>query len=303
MPTYKTYTEQELRQLARAAAAKHGIDPTDFEAQIQQESGYKQAVVQGKRKSSAGALGVAQFMPRTAKSLGVDPLDPAAALDASAAYMASLSKKFGGDETIGRLAYNWGEGNVAKWLRNPSSKKVPKEAAEYNAKIAAIAGKPAPVLAGLSQGNAAPKPTPQQIEQASLADERFALQEAGAEIDLGLPPGGLNPGGQNPTPQQVQDPVAQQTPDLLPQQAAAPAPDTSMSWLDQLQNSGSVTALSGTLGANTLGTEFLDRLQSSAARSQDTALASMFSDTPGLNKDDGPELPGAVDRYLNKLLA
>lgn len=131
------YTKDQLKQFAVEAARKHGINPVFYLAQIEQESGWNPNA-----KSSAGAIGLAQFMPGTAKAFNLNPLDPIASLDAGAKYMAQLTKKFG-DEDTARLAYNWGEGNVASYLKTGKGNKgreLPKEAAEYNQRIYARAG-------------------------------------------------------------------------------------------------------------------------------------------------------------------
>lgn len=60
-----------------------------------------------------GALGMFQFMPATAKALGIDPLDPVQAKEGARQYLGYLVDKFG---TIPKAlaAWNWGEGNLAK---------------------------------------------------------------------------------------------------------------------------------------------------------------------------------------------
>ena len=117
----------DYRELARQKAAKYGLIPEVFERQIQAESGFSPDVISGQRKSSAGALGIAQIMPSTAASWGVNPLDPVAALDAAAKNMAAYVKTFGGVGTTDPVkvrtayekalqAYNAGPGSVGKYL-------------------------------------------------------------------------------------------------------------------------------------------------------------------------------------------
>lgn len=65
--------------IARADAGKYQIDALAFEWKIWQESGFQVNV-----QSSAGAIGIAQFLPETARGMGIDPTDPKQALDASA---------------------------------------------------------------------------------------------------------------------------------------------------------------------------------------------------------------------------
>lgn len=100
----------DLIDRARQAAAAAGIDPEIFTRQIQQESGFNPTA-----KSGAGALGIAQFMPDTAAGMGIDPLDPAAALYAAAQLDANNLQKYGGDWQKALAAYNAGGGNVDKY--------------------------------------------------------------------------------------------------------------------------------------------------------------------------------------------
>lgn len=101
----------DLRALARRKARKYGLDPDVFERQIQQESGFNP-----RARSPAGALGVAQIMPATARGWKVNPLDPTAALDAAARNMAGYVRRYGGYENALR-AYNAGPGAIEKSKR------------------------------------------------------------------------------------------------------------------------------------------------------------------------------------------
>lgn len=110
MATQQTYTVPQLRAWARSAATEHGLDPDVFEAQIEQESGFDVNA-----RSGAGALGIAQFMPDTAKGLGIDPLNPLQALTGAARLMAGYVHQFGSMRDA-LVAYNAGPGNVGKAL-------------------------------------------------------------------------------------------------------------------------------------------------------------------------------------------
>lgn len=118
--------------LASTAAKKYGLPDGLLEAVITAESNWNP-----KARSSAGALGIAQIMPPTAKDLGIDPLDPVQAIDGAARHLARLNKKFGNlDNTI--AAYNAGEGNVQKYGGIPPFK----ETQNYVPKVKANMQKP-----------------------------------------------------------------------------------------------------------------------------------------------------------------
>ena len=94
-----------------AAAQRHGLDPALLRGLIKQESGFNPNA-----RSGAGALGLTQLMPGTARELGVtDATDPAQAIEGGAKYLAQQLKTFGGDVEKALAAYNAGPGNVQKY--------------------------------------------------------------------------------------------------------------------------------------------------------------------------------------------
>lgn len=104
------------RQAIEAAAARYGVPVRILAWQLWKESRYIPEVVNGSRVSRRGALGIAQFMPATAREiLGSEAaaLNPSQAIDGAARYMASLYKRFG-NWTLALAAYNWGMGNVQR---------------------------------------------------------------------------------------------------------------------------------------------------------------------------------------------
>ena len=102
--------QQRYEAVARAVAARYELDPDVFVRQITQESHWDPTAV-----SRAGALGIAQFMPSTAAWLGVDPLDPIAALEAAAKLDRDNLDAFDGDYAKMLAAYNAGRGSVVRY--------------------------------------------------------------------------------------------------------------------------------------------------------------------------------------------
>jgi murein DD-endopeptidase MepM/ murein hydrolase activator NlpD len=93
----------------RDAAARAGIDPLLLASLVKAESGFRTNAV-----SSAGALGLCQLMPATAKSMGVtDPFDATQNLRAGARYLAHNLDLYGRtDQAL--AAYQAGKGAVAQ---------------------------------------------------------------------------------------------------------------------------------------------------------------------------------------------
>jgi hypothetical protein len=93
------------------AAKRYGLDPALLKGVIKQESGFDPSA-----QSSAGARGLMQLMPSTAKGLGVsDPTNPAQSINGGARYLSQMIRLFGGDVQKGLAAYNAGPGNVKKY--------------------------------------------------------------------------------------------------------------------------------------------------------------------------------------------
>ncbi|PKM80501.1 MAG: hypothetical protein CVU89_13190 [Firmicutes bacterium HGW-Firmicutes-14] len=88
------------------AAGKYDTDPAIIAAIIEQESGGNPSAV-----SRAGAVGLMQLMPGTARGLGVDPYDPVQNIDGGTRYFLHQYRTFGSVE-LALAAYNSGPNNV-----------------------------------------------------------------------------------------------------------------------------------------------------------------------------------------------
>lgn len=90
-------------------AALNHLSPALLEALVWQESRW-----QPQARSRAGAMGLAQLMPGTARDLGVDPRDPYANLAGGARYLRQQLDRFDGDIELALAAYNAGPGRVLR---------------------------------------------------------------------------------------------------------------------------------------------------------------------------------------------
>jgi hypothetical protein len=103
-----------------------------------QESGFKPDVV-----SRAGAQGIAQFMPETAATVGLNnPFDPIQAIAASARLLGDLVRRFG-NLGLAAAAYNAGPRRIQTWLDKKG--KLPDETQHY---VKTITGRPAETWKG-----------------------------------------------------------------------------------------------------------------------------------------------------------
>ncbi|AKH43940.1 Membrane-bound lytic murein transglycosylase F precursor [Croceibacterium atlanticum] len=90
-------------------SARYDLSPSLIEALVWQESRWRANAV-----SPAGARGLAQLMPGTARDLGVNPDDPFANLEGGARYLREQIDRFGGDLERALAAYNAGPHRVIR---------------------------------------------------------------------------------------------------------------------------------------------------------------------------------------------
>jgi peptidoglycan DL-endopeptidase CwlO len=117
-------------QLFTAATAKYGLPQGLLAAVAQTESGGNASAI-----SPAGAIGLMQIMPGTARGLGVDPRDPAQAVDGAARLLSSHLRDFGSLD-LALAAYNAGPGAVRKYDGIPPYS----ETQNYVRKVTALLG-------------------------------------------------------------------------------------------------------------------------------------------------------------------
>jgi soluble lytic murein transglycosylase-like protein len=106
-----TSGDPELDRIIFDTAQREGLDPRFVHAVIWQESKYDPVA-----KSHAGAQGLMQLMPATAKRFGCDdPNNVQANIQAGTKYLHWLLKRFDGNVELALAGYNAGEGAVDKY--------------------------------------------------------------------------------------------------------------------------------------------------------------------------------------------
>lgn len=96
-----------------AAEIREGLPHNLLARLLWQESKFRPDIISGATVSSAGAIGIAQIVPRWHPD--VDPRDPWASIDYAARYLRDLRRQTGSWE-MALAAYNWGIGNLNKAL-------------------------------------------------------------------------------------------------------------------------------------------------------------------------------------------
>jgi len=140
-------TREEICDTLTAAALNNDLPAQFFIRLLYQESSFRPAAI-----SSAGALGIAQFMPETAADRGLDnPFDPVQAIPASARLLRDLYRKFG-NLGLAAAAYNAGPRRIEDWLARKSP--LPQETQDY---VNLITGAPAETWTVAQSGSPALK--------------------------------------------------------------------------------------------------------------------------------------------------
>lgn len=109
------------------ATREHKLPPKLLARVLYQESRFRPDIINGTVKSSAGAVGIAQIVPKWHPN--VNPLNPVDSIHYAAQYLESLYKRFGhwGDALA---AYNWGQGNLSRYKKGEIDS-MPRETVNY----------------------------------------------------------------------------------------------------------------------------------------------------------------------------
>ena len=140
-------SRQEVCDTLAQAAQSNNLPVPFFIRLLFQESGFQPGIV-----SSAGAEGIAQFMPETSADEGLhNPFDPLEAIPASARFLRKLLAQFG-NLGLAAAAYNAGPKRVQDWVASKGKGRLPQETQGY---VKTVTGRPAETWRVASAGGTA----------------------------------------------------------------------------------------------------------------------------------------------------
>lgn len=135
----RSFTQEDIDAAIEQSAARHHVDPSLVRSVVKVESNFNPNAV-----SRAGAMGLMQLMPVTARSLNVsNPFDPQQNVDAGVRHLRKLLDSYGGDVRLSLAAYNAGSGAVARSAGIPNFR----ETQNYVRRITSLYNR-GPVAAG-----------------------------------------------------------------------------------------------------------------------------------------------------------
>ena len=170
---------ENLQKAVGEAARLNKLDPELVMRVIATESGGKIDAL-----SPAGARGLMQLMPDTAKELGVDPSVPQQNIAGGTQYLAQMLKRYNGDTAKALAAYNWGPGNMDAYIKTGkgvAGQEMPLETQNY---VKRVLGMPSGKMAGLLSGEEiaaySAKAEKNFLAEQSLADYKNLTVELGS---------------------------------------------------------------------------------------------------------------------------